>query len=283
MKEFSFKAVFVLLLICFASLISVPAICNQYLDQIQSKIENLERKESGYESVISYLKETLNLLQSGNYIIASPAGLDDHYMVHPTPKNLYDEWISIRVLTGKITTNEARDRTARAGAFTREMITKLPGEISSLERALEKIKNELISLLDERARLRESGARGNQLGGDGSRPIANEPRSGNVISGPFGTYQTLHSHVGCTKPNSACNDGKPYNIRLTIAKRSDGKIQADLDPPSITLVGDLNGLDYVFTYNGYGRGRFQFSPDFSSFTGTFEDDNGHRGTWTGKK
>lgn len=307
MKNFLVKAVLVLQIIFFFFLAPAPGICDQYLDEIQNKIKNLEQKESDYESVISYFKETQSLLQSGNYIIASPENLPGCFVVHPVPKNILDEWISIKVLTGRITTKEAQDYTTRAGAFTRDMIANLPGEISRLEREQEKIKNELTSLLDERARLRESGARSNQLGGDGSRPIANQsqtpllgprlsagtgdgsrpidnqPSSGNVISGPFGTYQTLHTHVGCTKPNNACNDGKPYDIRFTITERGDGKVQVDLDPPSITLVGDLNGTDYVFTYNGYGRGEFQFSPDFSSFTGTFEDDNGHKGKWTGNK
>jgi hypothetical protein len=101
--------------------------------------------------------------------------------------------------------------------------------------------------------------------------------------GPYGTYKTLHTHVGCTKPNQACNRNQPYAISVAFKQRSDGKIEADLNPPSITLVGDLNGLNYIFKYNGYGWGSFQFSPDFTRFTGTFEDKNGHKGNWTGKK
>jgi hypothetical protein len=102
-------------------------------------------------------------------------------------------------------------------------------------------------------------------------------------NGLSGIYQTVHTHVGCTKSNNDCKDGKPYHLRCTFTKRSDGKIQVDLDPPSITLVGELYGTNYKFTYNGYGQGTFHFSPDFSSFTGTFKDNNGHRGTWTGNK
>jgi hypothetical protein len=305
MKSFSVRAVLVLLITFFSFLAPASGICDQYLDEIQNKIKNLEQKESDCEAAINFWKETLSLLQSGNYVIYPSE--ESVFVGLPVPKNIFTEWVTLETFSGVITPDLAQGRARLADRLTREMLAQAPGEISRLEGEHEKIKNELTSLLDERARLRESGAPGNQLGGDGSRPIANQshtpllgtrlsaeigdgsrpianqPGSGIVISGPFGTYETLHTHVGCTKPNKDCNDNKPYIIRFTITKRGDGKVQVDLDPPSITLVGDLNGTDYVFTYNGYGRGEFQFTPDFSSFTGTFEDDNGHKGKWTGNK
>ena len=279
MKSLSVKAVLVLLIIFFSFLAPVPAICDQYLDDIQSKIKNLEKDESDHESAINYWKDSNEMLQNGTYVFVTvgPKGT----VGVPIPKSLFEEWVIMGVVNGKLTPREAADWAKDVGRLTRVAKVEAPGEISRLEREQEKIKDELLSLRSEQARLRESRAHGNQFGGDGSRALANQPRGGDVMSGPSGTYQTLHTHVGCTTPNSDCNNNKPYNISCTFVKMDDGKIKVDTG--NITLVGDLNGTDYKFTYNGYGWGSFQFSPDFSSFTGTFEDKNGHRGTWTGNK
>jgi len=174
MKSFSVKAVLVLLIIFFSFLTPVPAICDQNLDQIQSKIKNLEKEESDYESAISYWKEIRSLLQSGNYVVF-PEALGSGVGI-PVPKKLFEEWVTLQVFTGSKTTSQAQVWAKASGALTREMLAQAPVEIRRLEREQEKIKDELSSLLDERARLRESGARGNQLGGDGSRALANQPR-----------------------------------------------------------------------------------------------------------
>jgi len=201
----------------------------------------------------------------------------------PVLKRVYAQWVKTMVIEGYLKPNQVAEIARISGALTRGMLVQAPGEIIRLEREQETIKDELSSLLDERGRIRdrESRNRGNQFGGDGSRAFANQPRGANIMSGASGTYQTLHTHIGCTTPNRDCNNNKPYNISCTFVKMDDGKIKVETG--NITLVGDLNGTDYKFTYNGYGWGSFQFSPDFSSFTGTFEDKNGHRGTWTGNK
>jgi hypothetical protein len=174
MKSFSVKAVLVLLIIFFSFLAPVPAICDQYLDQIQSKIKNLEQEESDYEAAINFWKESLSLLQSGNYVVFPSSS--SKFVGMPVPKKKFEEFLILETLSGEMKPSEIQGWSRASGRLTREMLAQAPGEIRRLEREQEKIKGELSSILDERARLRESRARSNQLGGDGSRPLANQPR-----------------------------------------------------------------------------------------------------------
>lgn len=57
-----------------------------------------------------------------------------------------------------------------------------------------------------------------------------------------------------------------------------------------SLTGDLNGTDLSFTWSQTqgtqqvsGTGKFAFSADGNSFTGTWQDQAGNTGAWNGKK
>jgi hypothetical protein len=99
-------------------------------------------------------------------------------------------------------------------------------------------------------------------------------------SSPEGIWSdNIHEHKECTDKRDFC---KAYiDNPITFSFRSDGQMQADYS--TISLIGKLKGLEFEFTYGGYGKGILTFSPDFKSFEGTFEDINGHKGSWDGER
>jgi hypothetical protein len=111
---------------------------------------------------------------------------------------------------------------------------------------------------------------------------SNGPCNGNVSvnSNPL-KWSTVHEHRGCSSPSSVCQryDKDP----IIFSSLAQGYIEASYI--DIVLKGTLSGTKFNFQfYRGssvVGNGSFTFSPDFRSFSGTFEDFNGHRGIWTG--
>lgn len=129
------------------------------------------------------------------------------------------------------------------------------------------------------------------------------PYNGSVwarVNGPCGNssatttaeWVVAHEHVGCTSPNSYC---RRYENKIEfMSPLNQGPLEAryanvNSQPSwSIVLKGILSGTVYAYQYyfeNGshLGDGTITFSPDFKSFTGTFRDFNGHRGTWYGRR
>ncbi len=93
---------------------------------------------------------------------------------------------------------------------------------------------------------------------------------------------TVHTHVGCSDRREFCKEHF-IDVEMNGSVGSTLKIEC----PGLILQGKLEDLQYDFLMYRegatYGRGRFTFSPNYSSFEGTFEDDYGHRGTWTGSR
>ena len=104
---------------------------------------------------------------------------------------------------------------------------------------------------------------------------------GSVANNPL-QWSTVHEHVGCSNPGDYC---KRYDqVPIIFSTLAQGYVEASY--ADIVLKGTLSGTSYQFQfYRGSslaGSGRFNFSRDFKSFEGTFEDPTGHRGVWTGR-
>ena len=100
--------------------------------------------------------------------------------------------------------------------------------------------------------------------------------------GGCGGWIALHQHQGCTNPQPFCKEGKWIPIRFNTLEQ--GPVVAVANERT-TMTGTLNGLVFNYTYNAgsAGKGQIIFSPDFKTFTGTFEDAAGHRGIWRGER
>ena len=151
--------VLVLLITSITLSASVPALCDQRLDNIQSRIKYLEQLESDYESAIDFWKDVQSKLQTGNYLVWR---YGDYFGV-PVPKDQFKRWITALILNG-MEPEKAAYFTRDASVFARQMLAQAPGEIRKLELGQEQIKNQLFALLDERARIRESQSPDNKPG-----------------------------------------------------------------------------------------------------------------------
>ncbi len=95
-----------------------------------------------------------------------------------------------------------------------------------------------------------------------------------------GTWtKTERRHTDCSY-STTCN--------ITFTTDKSGITRASVDSFGSQLTGRITGRTYTYTYgvvNGRstGRGNFTISTDAKSFTGTFSDDKGHKGTWTGRR
>ncbi len=105
------------------------------------------------------------------------------------------------------------------------------------------------------------------------------------ISRILGVWEhTIHTHTGCDKIESFC---KRYDLGMTFSRGTDAELEARSD--RVLMKGSLVDRDFRFkmywTPTGafHGTGHFVFNDDFSTFDGSFEDINGHRGTWTGSR
>jgi len=100
-----------------------------------------------------------------------------------------------------------------------------------------------------------------------------------------GNWVTVHEHQGCATPQGVC---RRYDTPIVFSSLNQGYVEATSSNSNWTLVlkGNLNGNVYSYQYfmGGpvLGTGRFNFSADFRSFTGTWEDVNGHKGVWHGQ-
>jgi hypothetical protein len=96
-------------------------------------------------------------------------------------------------------------------------------------------------------------------------------------------YIGTQEHVGCSNNQPYCV--KKYNFPFEFHSFGSGKeITGTFGPGKNTFRGSFTGTVFKFSYNNAsGTGTLNFSPDFKTFTGTFEDRNGHRGTWTGQR
>ena len=109
------------------------------------------------------------------------------------------------------------------------------------------------------------------------------PCNAGNTSGNSYHWSCVHEHVGCTNPSPVCKryDKDP----ILFSGIAQGYMEASYS--DITLKGNLNGVTYKFQYfkagKPLGSGSFVFSSDYKSFSGSFEDVNGHRGIWTGKQ
>lgn len=97
-------------------------------------------------------------------------------------------------------------------------------------------------------------------------------------------YLGTHEHYGCDHQESFC---KRYNNHpVTFTSFGPGKVRGTSGTSGTTFEGSFSGTVFQFTYfltNGVtGQGTFNFSPDFRTFNGTFVDENGHRGVWSGR-
>jgi hypothetical protein len=159
------KWLFLVLLITSISLSApAPASCDQRLDDIQSRIKELEKRETQYTSAINHWKDIQSKLQTGNYLII-PLMLVEGNMVGELPvlRDDFDRGIAAVLLKGREPKSVVGyvDKISR---YTREISARAPGEINKYESELEKTKNKLFALLDERARIRESQSPDNKTG-----------------------------------------------------------------------------------------------------------------------
>lgn len=102
------------------------------------------------------------------------------------------------------------------------------------------------------------------------------------LSGPQ-SYSGDHTHIGCDHIQSFCKNYPNHPVRFE--SLCQGKVTGTFGTKGTSFEGTLKGTVLKFTYNAgsQGSGTFNFSPDFKSFTGTFEDSSGHRGTWSGTR
>ena len=95
-----------------------------------------------------------------------------------------------------------------------------------------------------------------------------------------GTWaKTERRHTDCSY-STTCS--------ITFTTDKTGFTRAAVESFGSQLSGKVTARTYSFTYgviNGRptGRGQFIISTDGKSFTGTFSDNNGHKGIWTGKR
>ncbi|MCB0664131.1 MAG: hypothetical protein KDC24_15405, partial [Saprospiraceae bacterium] len=94
-------------------------------------------------------------------------------------------------------------------------------------------------------------------------------------------YIGVHEHSGCDRIMPYCK--KYTNHPVYFDHLGPGKVTGKMGTSGRYFEGTLTGTVLRFTYDAGspGRATFNFSPDFKTFTGTFEDNAGHRGIWSG--
>lgn len=102
------------------------------------------------------------------------------------------------------------------------------------------------------------------------------------LSGPV-LFTGDHEHKGCSNPKPFCKKYPNHPVHFDSLRQ--GRVTGTFGKRGTRFEGTLKGTVLQFTYNAGspGKGTFNFSPDFKSFTGTFEDNSGHRGTWSGER
>lgn len=102
-------------------------------------------------------------------------------------------------------------------------------------------------------------------------------KSGSLFDGVW--TKTVRQHTDCSYSATA---------NITFTTDSSGVTRGAVDAFGSPLTGKAVGRTYTFSYgivNGKptGRGSFTVSTDGKGFSGTFADNTGHKGTWTGKR
>jgi len=94
---------------------------------------------------------------------------------------------------------------------------------------------------------------------------------------------TIHTHIGCKKFVKGICD--TYHVDLNFSIDEKGNTKASW--PNFSLQGKFEGNIFKFKmYHGskiHGSGEFTFNSAMNSFSGNWEDNFGHRGTWTGSR
>ena len=103
-------------------------------------------------------------------------------------------------------------------------------------------------------------------------------------TGPV-TFIGIHEHYGCDDKQPFCKKYANHSVKFNSLVTD--KVTGTSGTMGTTFEGTFHGTVFQFTYvvsNGTkGKGTFNFSPNFKSFTGTFEDEAGHRGIWSGEQ
>ena len=131
------------------------------LSDVRERIVNLEDQEFEEQSVLDNLNTISASVATGKFVLVQEPDSDFGFAM--VSKDKASKWIADQVLTGQMSPDDARALAALTGKRNRQLQNALRQQIARTEANLERIKNQLSALLDERGRLTASGTntRGN--------------------------------------------------------------------------------------------------------------------------
>ena len=179
----------------------------QSLNEINSQIRDLETQENAIQNEIEAFTEVLDKIQKNDLVFCGT-------MTNIVTRSECSAWITRMLADGKLTPGQARNNAAITGRMTRALRDALSEVIRQNEKVLERIKNNLSALLDERTRLRNSNTGANTntstIGGKGQ---AYEPTIAGYTRGSFLKDAVLPGNKSTATPvGIVLEKGKAYFI-----------------------------------------------------------------------